>query len=76
VRSPEQFYETFGIDVVNKNTQGHLCQFVSEGEGRMHKEFAPHLRQDGMGIDYSNIHTKWVDPDPEGTKKQRAASSS
>lgn len=62
VRTPEQFYETFGIDVVKKQVQGHLCKFVSEGGGRMHKEFAGHLREDGMGIDYSTIHTKWVDP--------------
>jgi hypothetical protein len=64
VRTPEQFYELFGIDVVKKTTQGHLCQFVHDG-GRMHKEFSPHLRSDGMGIDYTNIHFRWVDPHPE-----------
>jgi hypothetical protein len=63
VRTPERFYEIFGIDVVKKTTQGHLCQFVSPG--RMHKQFTPFLRNDGMGIDYSQIHTAWVDPNSE-----------
>jgi hypothetical protein len=63
VRTPEQFYNIFGIDVVEKTTEGHLCKFVAEG--RMHKEFTPFLRKDGMGIDYSQIHGAWVDPDPD-----------
>lgn len=62
VRTPEQFYEIFGIDVVKKTTQGHLCQFVDSG--KMHKSFTPKLRSDGMGIDYFHIHYKWVDPMP------------
>mmetsp|Transcript_3180 Transcript_3180/g.7534 ORF Transcript_3180/g.7534 Transcript_3180/m.7534 type:complete len:603 (-) Transcript_3180:98-1906(-) len=64
VRTPEQFYKIFGIDVVKKKTQGHLCQFVMEG-AKMHKMFMPHLRHDGMGIDYSNIDYHWVDPNPD-----------
>jgi hypothetical protein len=72
VRTPEKFYKTFGIDVVKKETQGHLCKFVSEGGGQMHVKFAPFLRDDGMGIDYSKIHFKWLDPDRAGTKEQRA----
>ena len=67
VRTPEQFYTTFGIDVVNKVTEDHLCKFVDTG-GRMHKEFTPHLRSDGMGIDYSKIHFRWVDPNPNSKK--------
>jgi hypothetical protein len=69
VRTPEQFYELFGIDVVKKTTEGHLCQFV-DTDGRMHKTFFPHLRSDGMGIDYTNIHYKWVDPTPGGKKSK------
>ena len=61
VRSTSKFYETFGIDVVNKKTQRHLCQFV---RGKMHKMFIKHLRPDGMGIDYDKIDFKWVDPRP------------
>ena len=64
VRTPEKFYETVGIDVIKKKTQGHLCQFVMEG-AKMHRMFTPKLRRDGMGIDYSTIHYKWVDPSPE-----------
>lgn len=51
VRTPEQFYSTFGIDVVHKRTQQHLCRFVETG--LMHKTFTPFLRKDGMGIDYN-----------------------
>jgi hypothetical protein len=64
VRTPEKFYELFGIDVVNKETEGHLCKFV-DTDGRMHNQFYPHLRNDGMGIDYSNIDFHWVDPTPD-----------
>lgn len=64
VRTPEQFYETFGIDVFKKKTQGHLCTFVME-KAKMHKKFTPFLRKDGMGIDYTKIHYKFVDPNPD-----------
>ena len=63
VRTPEQFYHLFGIDVVKKTTQGHLCQFVDEG-GKMHHMFTPELRSDGMGIDLSHVQFHWVDPRP------------
>jgi hypothetical protein len=63
VRKAEKFYELFGIDVVNKETEGHLCQFVQNG--KMHKEFTPLLRSDGMGIDFSDVHFHWVDPTPD-----------
>lgn len=62
-RSPEHFYEIFGIDVKNKSTEGHLCSFVETGD--MHKMFTPYLRADGMGIDYSKIDYKFTDPRPE-----------
>jgi hypothetical protein len=53
VRTPEKFYETFGIDVVNKLAEQKLCQFVSTGI--MHKRFMKYLRDDGMGVDYSKV---------------------
>jgi hypothetical protein len=65
VRTPEKFYELFGIDVVKKTTEGHLCRFVAGDQGRMHKEFVGFLREDGMGIDLSKTNFQWVDPDPE-----------
>jgi len=69
VRTAEKFYETFGIDVVKKKTQGHLCQFVME-TANMHKMFTKNLRKDGMGIDYNKINFHWVDPSPE-TREER-----
>jgi len=63
VRTPEKFYETFGIDVVNKTVEGHLCRFVNSN-GLMHKKFTPLLRKDGMGIDYSRVLYKFKDPAP------------
>lgn len=56
VRTPEKFYSTFGIDVHAKKTHNHLCDFVETGT--MHKKFMPHLRSDGMGVDYSRITYK------------------
>jgi len=69
VRTPEKFYHTFGIDVIKKKTQGHLCEFVMKG-AEMHKMFTPNLRKDGMGIDYSNIDYQWVDPAPEDREEK------
>ena len=63
VRTPEKFYELFGIDVVKKTTQGHLCRFVGD-TAQMHKDFVKFLRDDGMGIDFSKINFRWVDPNP------------
>jgi len=60
-RETSKFYDVIGIDVVNKTTQRHLCQFV---HNKMHKMFMTNLRPDGMGIDYSKIDYKWVDPRP------------
>lgn len=63
VRTPENFYLTFGIDVVEKTVERHLCRFV-DIQGRMHKAFTPYLRSDGMGIDYSKINYRFKDPAP------------
>ena len=63
VRTPEKFYEMFGIDVEKKTIEGHLCSFVHEG-GRMHNMLVPKLRPDGMGIDYSDVTYRFKDPAP------------
>jgi [Skp1-protein]-hydroxyproline N-acetylglucosaminyltransferase len=63
VRTPENFYLTFGINVVEKTVERHLCRFV-DIQGRMHKAFTPYLRPDGMGIDYSKINYRFKDPAP------------
>jgi len=60
VRDVTKFYETFGIDVVNKKTEHHLCSFVSGGQ--LHRDFMPLLRKDGMGVDYSKVTYKFKDP--------------
>lgn len=65
VRTPEKFYKTFGIDVVKKTTEGHLCGFVDTNNGRMHRLFTPNLRPDGMGIDYGKITFEYKDPRPD-----------
>jgi [Skp1-protein]-hydroxyproline N-acetylglucosaminyltransferase len=63
VRTPENFYDTFGINVVEKTVERHLCRFV-DIQGKMHKAFTPYLRPDGMGIDYSLIKFRFKDPAP------------
>ena len=62
VRTPERFYEVFGIDVVNKKTERHLCRFVDTGI--MHNQFQKLVRRDGMGVDYSKVTYKFKDPAP------------
>ena len=52
VRDVQLFYKLFLIDTkARKATQ--LCPFVKSG--LMHKAFQPHLRADGLGIDYSGL---------------------
>ena len=63
VRTPEKFYATFGIHVLDKTVERHLCSFV-DTQGRMHNEFSKFLRWDGMGIDYSKIDYEFKDPRP------------
>ena len=59
VRSTDKFYQTFGIDTTKETVQDNLCRFVGKP---MHYIFIQHLRDDTMGIDYSNIDYKFVDP--------------
>jgi hypothetical protein len=61
-RTPEKFYEVFGIDVTKKKTERHLCRFVESGQ--MHNQFTKLIRRDGMGVDYSKINYKFKDPAP------------
>ena len=52
VRPLEQFYKLFLIDAkARKSVQ--LCPFVETG--LMHQEFQPHLRSDGLGINYGEL---------------------
>jgi hypothetical protein len=63
VRTPEKLLRMLGMNVEKLEMEGHLCKFVREG--LMHRLFTPHLRPDGMGIDYTSIDYEWKDPDKE-----------
>lgn len=52
VRPVDQFYTTFGIDPETATVDANLCSFVKE---QMHRQFQPHLRDDGMGINYNSV---------------------
>jgi hypothetical protein len=52
VRPVEQFYTLFLIDTQHRKAT-QLCPFVKNG--KMHRDFQPHLRADGRGIDYSKL---------------------
>jgi hypothetical protein len=60
VRTIEKFFKTFGIHTETKTVEQHLCTFVGKP---MQKVFIPHLRPDGMGLDYSKIDYVFVDPE-------------
>lgn len=57
VRDASQFYTCFGVHAREKITERKLCDFVAKGA--MHKTFLRHLRNDGMGIDYNQIHFRF-----------------
>jgi [Skp1-protein]-hydroxyproline N-acetylglucosaminyltransferase len=68
VRRPDQFFDTFGIHVLNQTVEHHLCRFVGKP---MMDEFLPKLRSNTMGIDYDQITYRFHDPVPTTkTKKQ------
>ena len=58
VRSLSKFYETLGIDVLNRKMPRNLCEFVNSGE-EMHRTFYQGLRPNGMCIDYNKIDYKF-----------------
>mmetsp|Transcript_19571 Transcript_19571/g.24194 ORF Transcript_19571/g.24194 Transcript_19571/m.24194 type:complete len:302 (-) Transcript_19571:127-1032(-) len=62
VRSVEKFFKIYGIHMDTRKVEHHLCRFVGR---RMQQLFTPHLRPDGMGINYDEIEYEWKDPDPK-----------
>ena len=68
VRTTHKFFETYGIDVVKKKKEDHLCKFVGKN---MHKIWKQRLRKNGMGIDYDEITYKFLDPDIHGNTWQK-----
>jgi len=63
VRTLKKFFDTFGINLVERKVEHHLCRFVGE---RINAKFLPHMRKDGMGIDYDSISYKFKDPEVYG----------
>jgi len=57
VRDIAKFFTLYGIHASERITEHRLCEFVTTGN--MHDEFVPHLRQDGMGIDYNRINFRF-----------------
>ena len=68
VRSPDKFFNTFGIHTDSQTVEHHLCSFVGKP---MMKEFLPALRPNRMGLDYDKIHYQFKDPHPEQKPKPR-----
>lgn len=66
VRTTEKFFKTFGIHTETQTVEDNLCKFVGKP---MMNEFKPHLRANGMGIDYSKITFEFVDPVPKPKKQ-------
>jgi hypothetical protein len=58
VRDLDLFYKLFLINPV-KRTSVQICPFVKSGV--MHNQFVPHLRKDGLGIDYSKVFFQQYD---------------
>jgi hypothetical protein len=50
------FYKVFLIDAVNRKAT-QLCPWVTTGV--MHRDFVPYLRENGLGIDYSEIEERY-----------------
>mmetsp|Transcript_1683 Transcript_1683/g.2416 ORF Transcript_1683/g.2416 Transcript_1683/m.2416 type:complete len:896 (-) Transcript_1683:65-2752(-) len=61
IRSVQKFMDTFGIHLLERRVEHHLCDFVGT---KMNTEFSKHLREDGMGIDYQKITYKYKDSRP------------
>ena len=56
-RTLQKFHTSFGVHPREKITERKLCNFVSTG--RMHKQFIPKLREDGMGLNYDQINFRF-----------------
>ena len=63
VRSVQKFLDTFGIDLAKRTVEGNMCEFIN---APMTKIFKEHIREDGMGVDYSKIDYRFQDPEEHG----------
>ena len=66
-RTKELFFKLYGIHTDTKAVENHLCTFVGKP---MHTMFAPHVRSNGMGINFDEFEFTWVDPRPTPPKKK------
>lgn len=57
-RTKEKFFKLYGIHTDTQTVEDHLCHFVGKP---MQREFLPHLRKNGMGIDFDEIDYEYVD---------------
>lgn len=62
IRSKEKFFKLYGIHPDTQTVEDHLCTFVGKP---MMKKFKPLLRENRMGLDFSNFDFEWKDPNPE-----------
>lgn len=60
VRSPDLFYDLYGIDRTTETVAKGLCTFAGKN---MHYVFLQHLRDNRMGIDYTNMTYRFKDID-------------
>jgi len=60
-RTKEKFFKLYGIHTDTKTVEDHLCTFVGKP---MMEKFKPHLRKNGMGIDFDEFEFEWKDPYP------------
>lgn len=67
-RPRDKFFQLYGIHTDTKMVEDHLCTFVGKP---MMEKFKPHLRANGMGIDFTEFDFEWKDPKPKETKSAR-----
>ena len=76
VRPKEQFYRLYGIHTETKTVEDNLCSFVGKPMMAM---FKPHLRENRMGIDFSDVLFEYKDKrkaNKENKKKKHVIKSS
>lgn len=66
-RPKELFFKLYGIHTDTKTVEDHLCTFVGR---KMQEAFTPHLRSNGMGINFDEFEFAWVDPRPPAPKQK------
>eukprot|EP00934_Nitzschia_sp_Nitz4_P003764 Nitzschia sp. Nitz4//scaffold96_size78090//47993//49826//NITZ4_005498-RA/size78090-processed-gene-0.31-mRNA-1//1//CDS//3329560585//3754//frame0 len=66
-RPKETFFKLYGIHTETKTVEDHLCTFVGKP---MMQQFKPHLRKNGMGINFAEFDFAWKDPYPPEKAKQ------